>query len=53
MDEVLHLVDHAPDLGRVLVYPGVPDALETQGAHRPLVTLFGAYDCVTLRGLIV
>ena len=56
MDEVLHLVDHTPDLGRVLVHPGVPDALETKGAHRPLVTLLGAYDAPYLRdleGLIV
>src|SRR5688500_11954775 len=51
MHEVLHFVDHAPDLGRILMHPGVPDALETQGAHRPLVTPFGAHDAPYLRDL--
>ncbi len=46
-----HLVEHAPDLGRILVHPGVPDALESKGAHRPLVTLLRAYDAPDLRDL--
>src|SRR5215211_1761611 len=50
-DEVAHLVEHAPDLGSILVHPGVPDALEPEGAHRPLVLLLGAYDAPHLRNL--
>src|SRR4051794_14547664 len=41
-DQVGHRVDHAPDLGTVLVRRHVPDPLQTEGAQRVALVLLAA-----------
>src|ERR687893_3089069 len=46
VDQVAHLVEHAPNLGRIPVQARVPDPLQAQGADRPLVVAPGADDAL-------
>src|SRR4028118_669650 len=51
MDQVAHLVEHAPYLGRVPMHARVPDPFQAQGLDRPLLVALGTDNALHLRNL--